>query len=47
LNKGIKTEITLDFDAKNSIHVVKKGKKDEYQLRPVVNVVQVTETPAN
>ncbi len=36
------TEITLDLDAEKSIHVVKKGKKDEYQLRPVVNVVQVT-----
>jgi hypothetical protein len=39
---GGMTEITLDLDAKNSIHVIKKGKKDEYQLRPVVNVVQVS-----
>jgi hypothetical protein len=37
---GSMTQITLDLDAKNSIHVIKKGKKDEYQLRPVVNVVQ-------
>jgi hypothetical protein len=47
IESGVMTEITLDLDAKNSIHVVKKGKKDEYQLRPVVNVVQVAETPAN
>jgi hypothetical protein len=38
------TQIILDLDAKNSIHVIKKGKKDEYQLRPVVNVVQVQES---
>jgi hypothetical protein len=41
------TQITLDLDAKNSVHVIKKGKKDEYQLRPVVNVVQVQESPAS
>jgi hypothetical protein len=39
--------ITLDLDAKNSIHVIKKGKKDEYQLRPVVNVVQVQVSPTS
>lgn len=44
---GGMTEITLDLDAKNSIHVIKKGKKDEYQLRPVVNVVQVQENPTS
>ena len=37
------TEITLDLDAENSIHIIKKGKKEVYQLRPVVNVVQVIE----
>jgi hypothetical protein len=42
---GGMAEIILDLDAKNSIHVIKKGKKDEYQLRPVVNVVQVQEVP--
>ena len=41
--EGEMTEITLDLDAKNSIHIIKKGKKDVYQLRPVVNVVQVVE----
>jgi hypothetical protein len=38
---GGMTSITLDLDAENSIHIVKKGNKDEYQLRPVVNVVAV------
>ncbi len=38
---GGMTSITLDLDAKNSVHYVKKGNKDEYQLRPVVNVVEV------
>jgi hypothetical protein len=41
------THITLDLDAKNSIHVIKKGKKDVYQLRPVVNVVEVEEGSGN
>ena len=41
--EGEVTEITLDLDAKNSIHIIKKGKKEVYQLRPVVNVVQVVE----
>ncbi len=44
---GGMAEIILDLDAKNSIHVIKKGKKDEYQLRPVVNVVQVQENPTS
>jgi len=39
--------ITIDFDAKNSIHVIKKGKQDSYQLRPVVNVVEVVEGLGN
>jgi Domain of unknown function (DUF4382) len=43
LEKGQTVLVTLDFDAKNSIHVIKKGKKDSYQLRPVVNVVEVVE----
>jgi len=33
--------ITLDFDAEKSIKVTKKGKKDEYILRPVIKVVGV------
>jgi Domain of unknown function (DUF4382) len=43
LEAGETIQVLLDFDAKNSIHVVKKGKKDLYQLRPVVNVIQVVE----
>jgi len=38
---GGTTQIILDFDAEKSIHVVKKGKNDGYQLRPVVNVDKV------
>jgi hypothetical protein len=37
------TEITLDLDARNSIHIIKKGKKDIYQLRPVINTVAIGE----
>ncbi len=44
---GGMAEIILDLDAKNSIHVIKKGKKEEYQLRPVVNVVQYQELPGS
>jgi len=45
--EGGMTQITLDLDAKNSIHIIKKGKKDTYQLRPVVNVVAVEEGSGN
>ena len=45
--EGGMTQITLDLDAKNSIHIIKKGKKDSYQLRPVVNVVEVVEGSGN
>jgi len=38
---GGTTQIIRDFDAEKSIHVVKKGKNDGYQLRPVVNVDKV------
>jgi hypothetical protein len=44
---GKTIRITLDLDAKNSIHIIKKGKKDEYQLRPVVNVVAIEDEPAS
>jgi len=47
LEGGETVIVTIDFDAKNSIHVIKKGKKDSYQLRPVVNVVQVVESAGN
>ena len=45
--EGGMTQIILDLDAKNSIHIIKKGKKDTYQLRPVVNVVAVEEGSGN
>jgi len=35
-------QIILDFDAEKSIHVNKKGKKDNYSLRPVIKVLGVT-----
>jgi len=47
VTEGGMTQITLDLDAKNSIHIIKKGKKDAYQLRPVVNVVEVVEGSGN
>lgn len=37
--EGGTAQITLDFDAEESLHIVKKGNKDVYLLRPVVNVV--------
>ncbi len=37
--EGGTAQITLDFNAEQSLHIVKKGKKDAYLLRPVVNVV--------
>ena len=45
--EGGMTQIILDLDAKNSIHIIKKGKQDSYQLRPVVNVVQIVEGSGN
>ena len=33
------TQILLDFDAEQSLHVVQKGKKSDYLLRPVINPV--------
>jgi len=47
LDKGETITITVDFDARKSIHIIKKGKKDSYQLRPVVNVVEVVESSGN
>jgi len=37
--EGGTAQITLDFDAEQSLHIVKKGNKDVYLLRPVVNVI--------
>ncbi len=36
------TKVILDFDAEKSIKVTKKGKKDNYILRPVIKVVGVS-----
>ena len=36
--------IQIDIDGNNSIHIVKKGKKDEYNFRPVVFIDIVTDT---
>lgn len=33
------TQILLDFDAEQSLHVIQKGKKSDYLLRPVINPV--------
>jgi Domain of unknown function (DUF4382) len=38
------TEITLDFDAEQSLHVVQRGKKTDYLLRPVINPVSLKTT---
>lgn len=47
LTSGV-TEILLDFDAEQSLHVVQKGKKsDEYLLRPVINPVSQRTTPGS
>ena len=35
-------EITLDFDAEESIKITKQGNKDSYKLRPVIKVVGVS-----
>ena len=36
--------IQIDIDANKSIHIVKKGKKDEYNFRPVVFIDIVTDS---
>ena len=35
------TSITLDFDTKESIHIIQKGKNDTYLLRPVIHVAGI------
>jgi hypothetical protein len=37
-----KTQVTLDFDAEKSVKFHKKGKKNEFTLRPVIKVLKVT-----
>ena len=36
--------IQIDMDANKSVHIVKKGKKDEYNFRPVVFITIVTDS---
>jgi hypothetical protein len=36
------TQLILDFDAEESIHVTQQGNKDSYKLRPVIKVVGVS-----
>jgi Domain of unknown function (DUF4382) len=43
LSAGL-TQILLDFDAEQSLHVVQKGKKSEYLLRPVIHPVSQNAT---
>ena len=40
---GATLVIQIDIDANKSIHIVKKGKKDEYNFRPVVFIDIVTD----
>jgi len=40
---GTTLVILIDMDANKSIHIVKKGKKDEYNFRPVVFIDIVTD----
>jgi hypothetical protein len=42
IEAGGETELLLDFDAEESIHVTKQGKKDSYKLRPVIKVEGVS-----
>ncbi len=45
IEADVTTEVTLDFDGKNSIHIIQKKKgEDSYQLRPVIHVVKVNNT---
>ncbi len=41
IKAGGETQITLDFDAEESIKITKQGKKDSYKLRPVIKIVGV------
>ncbi len=42
IEEGGMTEIVLDFDAGESIKLVKHGNKDSYKLTPVIKVTNVT-----
>ena len=40
--KGSVTEILLDFEAEHSIHVVNAGQSEQYILRPVIRVENIS-----
>jgi len=42
IEEDVLTKVTLDFDAEKSVKFHKKGKKNEYTLRPVIKVLKVT-----
>jgi hypothetical protein len=42
VEEGGRTSVTMDFDAEKSVKFHKKGKKNEFTLRPVIKVVKVT-----
>jgi hypothetical protein len=42
IEEGGETQITLDFDAEDSIKLIKQGKKDSYMMRPVIKVLGVS-----
>lgn len=41
IDAGATTSMLLDFDAEKSVHVTRKGKKMECQLRPVIKLVDL------
>jgi Domain of unknown function (DUF4382) len=41
IEEGSETSILLDFDAEKSVHVVRTGKKEHCNLRPVIHPVSV------
>jgi hypothetical protein len=42
IEQGGETTIVLDFDAEKSVHVVRAGKNERCNLRPVIHPVSVT-----
>ena len=44
IESGQDTEVLLDFDAEKSVHVVRTGKNERCNLRPVIHVESVEQT---
>jgi hypothetical protein len=42
ITDGNTTQITLDFEAEKSIHVVSAGGSEQYILRPVIRVERIS-----